>query len=326
MIDRRSALSGLAICAGSLALPRAAIAQSFPSRPVTIVVPFAAGGGTDVLARLIGQKLGEVMNATFVVENRAGAGGAIGARAVVAAQADGHTILIGTAGTQAVNPALNPNAGFDPRKDLVPIARLGATPNILVVHPQVSAKTLSEFVTFAKSNPNKLNYASSGNGTVSHLTAALFNRAAGLDMTHVAYRGAGPANNDLVAGVVQAMFDAPISLMPLIQAGSVRALGVTGQTRLASLPDVPTMIEAGFPTVQSEVWLGVFAPKATPADIVDRLQRAIKGVIALPEITARMRQLGFEPAFGGPPDLAALLDRDLDRWSQLIKAAGIKAE
>jgi tripartite-type tricarboxylate transporter receptor subunit TctC len=325
-LTRRTVLAG--ICALALAGTGDAIAQPavFPSRPITLVVPFAAGGGTDAIARLIAQKMGERLGQSVVVENRAGAGGGIANKAVIAAPADGHMILLGTAGTQAVNPSLNTGAGYNPVADLVPIAKVGATPNILVVHPSVAARTVGELIALAKARPGTIPYASSGTGTVSHLSGVLFTRMADISMNHVPYRGAGPANNDLVGGQVQAMFDSPITLLQLVQAGQIRALAVTSETRFAALPDVPTMREAGFPNYVSEVWLGTFAPKATPVPIVEALRTAILEAVRSDEIGTRMRQLGFTPVPGDGTVLAQTLNRDLDRWGTLIRDVGIKPE
>ena len=317
-----SASAALCTAPGRLA----AQTGSFPNRPITFVVPFAPGGGTDVITRLIAEKLGEAVGQRVVVENRPGAAGALANRAVIAAPADGHTILMGTAGTQAAPLALNPNLGFDTRSDLLPIARVGATPNLLVVHPNVPARNVADLVALARAKPATIPYASSGTGTISHLSGALFERLAGIRLNHVPYRGAGPANNDLVAGQVQAMFDSPISLLPLVQGGQIRALAVTSSERLPALPDVPTMREAGFPDYLAEIWLGVFAPRNTPSEIVRRLESAILVATGLPEIQARMRQLGFEPRPAPGEAMARTLDDDLARWTTTVREAGIKPE
>jgi tripartite-type tricarboxylate transporter receptor subunit TctC len=318
----------LSAAAALVAAPGRLAAQqgSFPNRPITFVVPFAPGGGTDVITRLIADKLGEAIGQRVVVENRPGAAGAVANRAVISAPADGHTILMGTAGTQAASLALNPNLGFDTRSDLLSIAHVGATPNLLVVHPGVPARSVADFVALARAQPATIPYASSGTGTISHLSGALFERMAGIRLTHVPYRGAGPANNDLVAGQVQAMFDSPISLLPLVQGGRIRALAVTSAERLPALPDVPTMREAGFPDYLAEIWLGVFAPRNTPPEIARRLEAAILAATALPEIQTRMRQLGFEPRPASGQVMARALDEDLTRWTTTVREAGIKPE
>lgn len=318
---RRTVLASLI---GSVAAP--ALARAFASRPITFVVPFAPGGGTDVIARLVGQKAAETLGQPVVVENRAGAAGAIANRSVMTAAADGHTLLIGTAGTQAAAPAVNPAIGFDPLADLAPVARLGATPNLLVVHPELPARSVAELVALARANPATLAYASSGTGTVSHLSGALFASQAGIRMNHVPYRGAGPANNDLVAGHVRIMFDTPVSLLPLVQANRVRALAVTSTERLAALPDVPTLRESGFPDYLAELWIGAFAPRNTPAAAIASLERSLLGAIATPEIDARMRQLGFEPRPGDATALRTTLAADLARWGRLAREAGIRLE
>ncbi len=320
-MQRRTFLASLT---GSVAAP--ALAKAFATRPITFVVPFAPGGGTDVIARLVGQKAAESLHQPVVVENRAGAAGAIANRSVIAAPADGHTLLIGTAGTQAASPAVNPTIGFNPLVDLAPVAMLGATPNLLVVHPDLAARSVADLVALAKAEPATLAYASSGTGTVSHLSGALFASQAGIHMNHVPYRGAGPANNDLVAGHVRIMFDTPVSLLPLVQANRVRALAVTSAERLAALPDVPTLRESGFPDYLAELWIGAFVPRHTPAAAITSLERSLLGAIAAPEIDARMRQLGFEPRPGNAAALRDTLAADFARWGRLAREAGIRLE
>lgn len=320
-MKRRTLLASLI---GSVAAP--ALARAFAIRPITFVVPFAPGGGTDVIARLVGQKAAETLGQPVIVENRAGAAGAIANRSVMTAAADGHTLLIGTAGTQAAAPSVNPAIGFDPLADLAPVARLGATPNLLVVHPDLAARSVAELVALAKANPAMLAYASSGTGTVSHLSGALFASQAGIRMNHVPYRGAGPANNDLVAGHVRIMFDTPVSLLPLVQANRLRALAVTSAERLAALPDVPTLRESGFPDYLAELWIGAFVPRNTPATAIASLERSLLGAISSPEIDARMRQLGFEPRPGDAAALKTTLAADLARWGRLAREAGIRLE
>lgn len=318
----RTILVALAL---AFALPAAA-QGTFPSKPITLVVPFAAGGGTDIIARLLAEGVARKLGQNVVVENRGGAGGAIANKAVIAAPADGTTILIGTAGTQAVNPAFNPNAGFDPVADLAPVARLGTTPNLLVVHPRVPARTVAELVALARQEPSGLSVASSGQGTVSHLSALLFEKMAGIKVTHVPYRGAGPANNDLVAGHVQVMFDVPITLLPLVNADKVRVLAVTTPSRFSALPNVPTLKESGFPDYKSELWLGIFAPRGTPEAVVNRLSSAFLDVLRQDEIGERMKQFGFERMPGDGKALHDTLTADLERWRAVIRAAGVRPE
>ncbi|CAN7369906.1 tripartite tricarboxylate transporter substrate binding protein [Bosea sp. LjRoot90] len=308
-----------------MALPAAA-QETFPSKPITLVVPFAAGGGTDVIARLLAESVGQKLGQNVVVENRAGAGGIIANKAVIAAPADGHTILIGTAGTQAAGPAFNPNSGFNPLLDLAPVARLGSTPNLLVVHPEVPAKSIPELVALAKHKPKSLSFASSGQGTVSHLSALLFGTMAKIEMTHVPYRGAGPANNDLVAGQVQAMFDVPITLLPLVKAEKLRVLAVTTKSRFGALPDVPALREVGFPDYESELWIGIFAPRATPEAVVKRISAAFLEVLDQNEVGERMKQFGFERAAGDGKALHETLSSDHERWRRLMRETGVKPE
>lgn len=301
-------------------------AQDYPSRTVSVIVPFAAGGATDVVARLVAEKLGEQLRTSFVVENKAGAAGAIGAKAVIAAAPDGHTILFGTAGTQAVSPSFNPKTSFDPRADLAPVARVGVTPNLLTINPSIPAKTVAEFISYAKAQPAPLNFGNSGLGTLSHLNSVLFARTAGITLASVPYRGASPASNDVVSGAIHGMFETPVTLGPLAEAGSVRALATTGATRLPNLPEIPTLVEQGFPDLVSELWIGVFAPKATPAATIKILEDGIQKVLADPAIIARMRQLGFDASYRNAAGMAQVLDADLTRWGTLIKDANLKAE
>lgn len=319
---RRRILAALAV---ALALPAAA-QETFPSKPITLIVPFAAGGGTDVIARLLAEGIGQRLGQNVVVENRAGAGGIIANKAVIAAPADGHTILIGTAGTQAAGPAFNPSSGFNPLLDLAPVARLGTTPNLLVVHPEVPAKSVPELVALAKQKPNSLSFASSGQGTISHLSALLFGTMAKIEMTHVPYRGAGPANNDLVAGQVQAMFDVPITLLPLVRAEKLRVLAVSTRSRFSALPEVPTLREVGFPDYESELWIGIFAPRATPEAVLKRISMAILEVLDQNEVGQRMKQVGFEPAGGDGKALHDMLSADHERWRRLMRETGAKPE
>jgi tripartite-type tricarboxylate transporter receptor subunit TctC len=314
-----------AALAFALALPAAA-QETFPSKPITLVVPFAAGGGTDVIARLLAEGITQKFGQNVVVENRAGAGGIVANKAVIAAPADGYTVLIGTAGTQAAGPAFNPTSGFNPLLDLVPVARLGTTPNLLVVHPEVPARSVPELVALARQKPTSLSFASSGQGTVSHLSALLFGRLAKIEMTHVPYRGAGPANNDLVAGQVQAMFDVPITLLPLVRAGKLRVLAVTTKSRFSALPDVPALREVGFPDYESELWIGLFAPRATPEAVVKRIAAVFLEVLDQNEVGERMTQLGFERAAGDGKALHEILRADHERWRRLMSETGVKPE
>ena len=326
MPHRISKFCALLAVLAMLAPVHRAHAQDYPARTVTVVVPFAAGGATDVVARLVAEKLGERLRASFVVENKAGAAGAIGAKAVISAPADGYTILFGTAGTQAVNPSFNPKTSFDPRADLAPVARIGVTPNLLTIHPSIPAKTVAELIAYAKAQPAPLNFGNSGLGTLSHLNSVLFARTAGINITFVPYRGAAPASNDVVSGALHGMFETPVTLGPLAEAGSVRALATTGATRLANLPAIPTLAEQGFPGIVSELWIGVFAPKATPPATIKVLEETIQKLLEDPGIIARMQQLGFEASYRNAAGMADVLDADLARWSALIKDANLKAE
>ncbi|QCI65311.1 Bug family tripartite tricarboxylate transporter substrate binding protein [Phreatobacter stygius] len=324
-------LLGLA-CIGALYQPMAArpvAAQTVApaAQPVRLLVPFAPGGGTDVAARLLAERLQAALGGSVIVENRPGATGSIAAREVARAPADGHVLLVGTAGTQAVAPVLaGSRSAFDPVADFMPVASIGTTPNLIVVPGHSPYVSLAALVADARARPEALSFGSSGAGTVSHLTAELLRFHAGFKALHVPYRGGAAAFGDLVSGRVQFMVDVPVALVEQVKAGALRALAVTATRRLVSLPDVPTAAEAGFPAVQSEVWIGLFAPKGTPGPVVQRLTQAVAAIVRDQAFAERLATLGFEPLGGGPEQLAALLRTDRDRWSQLVDGLGLKAD
>lgn len=317
----------LHLAAGAAALPavsRIALAQAYPTRPVRIVVPATAGGGLDVLARLIGQRLSERLSQPFIIENRPGAGTILGTEAVVRAPADGHTLLmIGVA--NAINATLYDRLNFNFIRDIAPVAGLMRGPQIFVANPAVPAKTVPEFIAYAKANPRKLNFASPGNGTSFHVAGELFKMMAGLDMIHVPYRGGGPAVADLIGGQVQVMFTGPADSVESIRAGKLRALAVTTATRWEMLPDIPTVSEflPGFETSQ---WFGLGAPMNTPVEIVDKLNKEINAALADPKITARFADLGGTALPGSPADFEKLIAAETAKWGKVIKFANIKPE
>lgn len=318
MIGRR-----LALLLPALGATRAA-AQG---RAVTLVVPFAAGGGTDIVARALAEALGEGLGAPVVVENRAGGGGAVGNLAVARAAPDGRTLLLGTAGTQAISPRLAERPAFDPEADLAPVAGIGATPYLLAVPAGAQDADLAGLVARARAGATGLDYASSGTGTLSHLCGALLAATTGARLTHIPYRGAGPANIDLAAGRVAFMFDAPLTLLEGIRAGRLRALAVTGATRFAPLPDVPTMAEAGLGGFEgAELWIALFAPAATPAAEVARIAAAARQAAMRPALVERLAGLGFTARPEEPAALRARLAADLARWGEVIRANGIRAD
>lgn len=321
-INALSLFFPLAITLGGVG---SAVAQDYPTRPVKIVVPYPPGGSADILARMLEQKLATQLKQPVVIENRPGAGTAIGAEYVARSLPDGYTLLLGTVSSHAMNPALAP-VGYDPVRDFAAIAPLATIPFVLVVNPAVPAQSVAEWVGYAKANPTRVNYASAGNGTSNHLAGALFNQTAGTAIVHVPYKGSAPALQDLVAGQVQAMFDLVTTSLPMIAAGKVRALAVTSAQRLPTLPDVPTMKEAGYPGVEVSAWFGLFAPAATPPAIVVRLHNEIERALGAADVRDKLAKLGMEPMSGSSKDFAALVAAEATRWSGVVKSAGIKSE
>lgn len=308
----------------TLTLP-AAQAQTpapYPKQAVTLVVPFPAGGPTDAMARLLGQKLSERLGQPVLVDNRAGAGGSLAAELVARAPADGHTLFFGTTGTMAINPSLYKKLRYDPVKDFAPISLMATTMNVLVVNPQVPAKSLAELVQLAKSKPGALAYGSAGNGSSNHLSGELFKSMAAVQINHVPYRGSAPALIDLLGGRITMMFDTIAVQTQNITAGKVRALAVTGVKRSPLLPEVPTAQEAGLPGFDVTIWYGVLAPAATPATIIERLHREMVAVMASNDMRKRMQIDGAEAKTTTPAEFAALIKHDTATWAPVIKASG----
>jgi tripartite-type tricarboxylate transporter receptor subunit TctC len=318
-ILRPGLVAGLLLAAGT------AVAQTYPAKPVRWIIPFPPGGAMDVMARALGPKMAESLGQPVVVENRPGAGGVIGSDVVAKAPPDGYTIMIVSIG-QAVNPSLYPKLPFDPIKDFEPVTLVGVVPNVLVVHPSVKANSVAELVALAKAQPGKLNYASAGNGTSIHLAGELFAAMAGVDITHVPYKGSGPAVTDLLGGQVNLMFDSITSAKPHIQAGKLRALGVTSQRRSTALPNVPTIAEAGIKGYEVSPWFAVFVPAKTPKAVVDRLHSEITKALKSPDIQERFASIGAEPVGSTPEQLAAHLERETARWSKIIRERDIKSD
>ncbi|MBD0272168.1 MAG: tripartite tricarboxylate transporter substrate binding protein [Acetobacteraceae bacterium] len=319
---RRRHLLAVGLIAPSLARGQAAWA---PSRPVRFVVPFPAGGATDVAARILAERLTETLGQPVVVENRTGSSGNIGMENVVRSAPDGHSLLMGTSGALTVNPHLFPNLGFDPAKDLAPVSLAFTTDNALIVNPNMPARTVAEFLALARSRPGALSYGSAGAGSSTHMAAELFRLAAGIQVLHVPYRGSAPALNDTVAGNVQFMVDQLPSCIGQIRAGQVRALAVTGPRRSPLLPDVPTMAEAGLPGAENTSWGAVLAPAGTPEAAVERLNAAVREAVGVPAVRERMAQAGADAAASSPAELAALMRREAERWGRVVKEAGISA-
>lgn len=318
------------LMATAFALSMAAAVQSadvYPNKPIKIVVGYVPGGTTDIIARLIGQRLSTALGQTVIIDNRAGAGGNIGAEAVARSAPDGYTLLMGTAGNMTINPSIYRDMKFDTVKDFAPISNVAAVPNVMVVNPAVPARTVQEFVAWAKSRPSNVFFASSGIGNSPHMTAELFNLATGLKMQHVPYKGSAQALTDLIGGQgVQVMFDNLPSAMGHIQSGSLRPLAVTGPNRVSALPDVPTMKEVGLPDVQIEAWFGLFAPAHTPAPIVERLNKEVLAALRTPEIQKRLQELGAHAAGNSPQEFGRLVETEVKRWAGVVKAAKIETQ
>jgi tripartite-type tricarboxylate transporter receptor subunit TctC len=298
-----------------------ASAQDYPSRAVKIIVPFGAGGPADVAARLLGNILQERFGQPFVIENRTGAGGVIGTQEVVKATPDGYTLLM-MSNTQTANESLVPERKYELMRDLVPIAPVNSSDLVIVVHPSVPAKTLQEFIALAKSEPGKLNYASSGQGTPYHMAGELFKSMAGINVQHVPYRNSGDARTGVIAGQVQMMIDAVPAMAPNVRADQVRALATTGQQRSSVLPDVPTVIEAGVSGYEATIWLGLMAPAGTPKPIVDKLNAAVNDAIKRPDIVKLWKDQGALPMAMSPEEFDKFLRADIVKWSEVVKKFG----
>ena len=325
MIHRRGILVSLAI-AGLVACAPSARAQSYPTKSVKIIVPLAAGGLADMLARLLAQHMSETTKQNVVVENRTGGAGAIGADAAAKSPPDGYTLFLGLHATNAILPYLNAKLSYDPAADFVPIIHIATFPNLLVVHASVPANSVSELIAYAKANPGRLTYASQGNGSSGHMAGEQFKQLAGLDIVHVPYRGAAPAVQDLVAGQVHMMFDTVTLQAPQLAAGKTRALAITATERVSAVPDVPTTVEAGLPDMQGGAWFGVFAPTGTPPEIVAWLNQETKKAFAAPEIRQRLAPQGTLLPLGSPAEFAAFIVTERQRWSAVIRKAGIRLE
>ena len=313
----------LAATAALALLPAAqAQAPAFPRGPVTLVVPFPAGGPTDAMARVLALKLGERLGQQVVVDNKGGAGGSIAAEAVAKAAADGHTLFFGTTGTMAINPSLYAKLRYDPVKDFAPVSLMATTMNVLVVNPEVPAKNLGELVKLAKGKPNAISYGSAGNGSSNHLSGELFRSSAGLQITHVPYKGSAPALVDLLGGRITMMFDTIAQQTQNVAAGKVRALAVTGAKRSPLLPEVPTAQEAGLKDFDVTIWYGVLAPAGTPAPVVERLNREINAVMSTEEMKKRMQADGAEAKPTSAAEFAALIRHDMAKWAPVVKASG----
>ena len=317
-------LTAAALLAASALLTAAHAQQDYPNRPITLVVPYAAGGGNDVMARTVAEKMSKTLGQNIVVENRAGAGGSIATRQVARATPDGYTLVLGGTGTLAVNPTLYDNVGYDPRKDFAPVGLIGTGQLIVVINPNVPAKTIPELIALAKKEPGKLSYASAGVGSGIHLGAVLFEMMADIQLTHVPYRGTAPALTDLIGGHVQMYFSSIPSMIALAKEGKVRPLAVAGPSRSPVFPDLPTVAET-LPGFEAVLHYGIVAPAGTPDPIIRKLNAALREAVNAPDTKMRMATDGTEPFPSTPEEYAADIDKEEKKWSAIVKRSGAKA-
>jgi len=306
--------------------PSQALAQAYPTRPVRLVVPFPPGGSTDIVARIVAQRLGERIGQPLVVENRGGAGGTIGTEAVAKAAPDGYVLGFASTSTHAVAPAVYAKLGYDPVKDFAPISLVAVTPYLLVVNPKVEVKSLKEFVAYVKPRPGKFNYASAGTGSTTHLAMEMLKSAAGLFILHIPYNGNGPAGTAVIAGDVEFLFGSLPAVLPHAKSGRVRALAVGTPKRSPALPDVPTVAESGFPGFDASLWLAIMAPAGTPAAVVNRLNKEIVAVVRSPDAADALNKAGAEPTTSTPAELANMVKDGVRKYAAAVKRAGVKLE
>ncbi len=325
---RRRLLQAALGCAvaATLAPLTAAQAQAYPSKTITIIVPFPAGGTTDILARILGQYMSTALGQPVVVDNRGGAGGNIGAQAAARAAPDGYTLFMGTVGTHAINATLYKKLPFDHVKDFAPLTRVAMVPNLLVAHPSQPYKTVKELIAYAKANPKKVNYGSSGNGSSIHLSGALFESMAKVEMTHVPYKGSAPAVADLLGGQIAIMFDNMPSALPHVKSGKLRALAVTSAKRSSELPDVPTIAEAGVPGYEATSWFGMFAPAKTPAEVTTKLHGVIVKALNDPEVKKKISEQGAEPHPESATEFATFIRNETSKWGKVVRDSGASVD
>jgi len=325
-IVRHAALFLLGVSAFALAAIAGAQAPAYPTKPIRLVVPFPAGGATDILAREVAKHLTDAWGQSVVVDNRPGAGGNIGSELVAKAAPDGYTLEMGTVGTHAINASLYSKMPYDHVKDFVPVILVAGVPNVLEVNPALPVNSVQELIAYAKANPGKLNFASSGSGTSIHLSGELFKVMAGVQMTHVPYKGSAPALQDLIGGQVQLMFDNLPPSLPQIKAGKLRALAVTSAARAPALPDTPTVAEAGLPGFEASSWFGVLAPAGTPPEIVNKLNAEIAKWLASPGAKEKLANVGANIAGGTPEDFARHIQAETAKWAKVVKESGAKVD
>ncbi|WP_406624311.1 Bug family tripartite tricarboxylate transporter substrate binding protein [Acidovorax sp. SDU_ACID1] len=324
-IHRRTVLQAAAAlaCGGFMG---AAAAQGFPARPITIIVPFSAGGTTDILARIVGQGLTAELGQSVVVDNKPGAGGNIGATLAAKSPADGYTLFMGTVGTHAINQALYKKMPFDPVKDFAPLSRVATVPNLLVAHPSQPFKTVQELIDYAKAHPGDVTYGSPGSGASPHVSGALFQSLTGAQLTHVPYKGSAPAMSDLLGGQIAVMFDNMPSAIQHVRSGKLRPIAVTTAKRSPELPDVPTIAEAGVPGYEATSWFGMFAPAATPKPVLDKLHAALVKVLGQAEVKKKIAEQGGDPVAETPAQFAAFIQAEAAKWGKVVKESGASAD
>jgi tripartite-type tricarboxylate transporter receptor subunit TctC len=301
-------------------------AQDYPSRPITLIVPYAAGGGNDLMARTAAEKMSKTLGAQIVIENRGGAGGSIATRQIAKADPDGHTLGLGGTGTLAINPTLYGNVGYDPRKDFAPIGLIATSALVVCVYPSLAARSIPDLIALAKREPGKLNYASAGTGSGIHLGTEYFASMAGIKLTHIPYKGSSPALTDLVGGHVALYFSSLPPAVGLVKEGKVRALAVTSAKRSPIFPDLPTVAEAALPGYEAVLHYGIVAPAGTPRPIIDKLGAALRAAVASDDLRSRLAEDGAEPLVSTPEEYAADIDREETKWSAIVRKSGAKAE
>lgn len=312
-------------CIGILAMATA-FAQPYPNKPIKIVLGFPPGGATDILAREFAARLGDELKQQVIIENKPGAGGTIGADLVAKAPADGYTLTIGTSSNHAIAPSLYKKLPYDPIKDFAPITMLAVSQNVVVISPGIPVNNIKELVAYAKANPATMNFGSSGNGTISHLTGEMFNTLNGTQITHIPYKGSAFVFPDLISGQISMMFDSIISIAPLVKSGKAKALAVTGANRSRLMPDLPTVAESGYPGFESSNWFGFFAPAATPKNVITRLHAVAIKVLASPDLQARFANQGAEVVANRAEEAAAMLKADIAKWADVAKRSGAKID
>jgi tripartite-type tricarboxylate transporter receptor subunit TctC len=322
----RKVLAPVLTAVVAIALPAAASAQNYPEKPIRLVLPFPPGGGTDGIARIVGDAMSKRLGQQILIDNRPGASGNIASDLVAKATPDGYTLLMGFSTALTVNPGLYGNLPFDVQKDFLPITELADGQYILVVHPSVPVKTVEELIAYAKANPGQLNFASGGQGSPLHLAGELFKARAGVDLTHLPYKGGGPAATAVLGNEAQVLFGSVASTLPQIQAGNLRALATTGMKRLPALPDIRTLDEAGLKGFEVNTWYGLLAPKGTPQPILDKLYTEAKAALAEPKVVEGLGKLGLTVVASTPQEFSALIQRETDSWAKVIKDAGIKPD